>query len=36
VSASPFAAVGRTGWETSVAFAADLFVAVVLGGEHLQ
>ena len=36
MAASPLAAVGRTGRETCVALAADLLVAVVLGGEHLQ
>lgn len=36
MTASPLAAVGGTGWETSVALAADLLVAVVLRGEDLQ
>jgi hypothetical protein len=36
VSTRALAAVGSTGWETSVTFTADLFVTVVLGGEHLQ
>ena len=30
------AAVGSTGREAGVALAADLFVAVVFGGKHLQ
>ena len=29
VTASPLAAVGRTGWKTSIALAADLLLAVV-------
>jgi hypothetical protein len=36
VSARTLAAVGCTGRETSIALAADLLVAVVLGGENLQ
>ena len=36
MAASPLAAVGGTGREASVALAADLLVAVVLGGKHLE
>ena len=36
MTASPLAAVGRTGWETSVTLAANLLVTIVLGSEHLQ
>jgi hypothetical protein len=30
------AAVGRTGWQTSIALATDLLVTLVFGGEHFQ
>jgi hypothetical protein len=36
VTTRPLAAVGRTGREASVALAADLLVAVVLGRKHLK
>ncbi len=36
MTALALAAVGGTGRETSVALAADLLVAVVLAGEHLE
>ena len=36
VPTRPLAAVGGTGREARVALAADLLVAVVLGGEHLE
>mgnify|MGYP007051639723 CR=1 FL=1 len=36
MTARPLPAVGGTGRETSVALAADLLVAVVLGGQDLE
>ncbi len=36
MAASPLAAVGCTRRETSVAFSADLLIAVVFCGEHFQ
>lgn len=36
MTASALAAVGRTGRKAGVAFTANLFVAVVFGGQHLQ
>ena len=36
VPTRPLAAVGGTGREARVALAADLLVAVVLGGKHLE
>ena len=36
MATSTLSAVGRTGRETSVALAADLLVAVVLGSKDLQ
>lgn len=36
VPTRPLAAVGGTGREARIALAADLLVAVVLGGKHLE
>lgn len=36
MAAAPLPAVGRTWGQTSVALAANLLVAVVLGGQDLQ
>jgi hypothetical protein len=36
VTTAALAAVGGTGWETSVAFSADLLVALVLGRKDLE
>lgn len=36
VTTCPFAAISGTGRKTSVTFAADLFIALVLGGKHFH
>jgi hypothetical protein len=36
VTTRSFSAVGSTRWQTGITFAADLLVAVVFGGKHLQ
>lgn len=36
MSTCTLSAVGGAGWETSVAFAADLFLAIVFGGKGFQ
>ena len=36
MAAAPLPAISSTGWETSIALSADLFIAVVFPSQHFQ